>query len=122
MAFAVLFSTLSFTVESHYCGSRLVDTAVFTKVKSCGGIETSAKTPIKKGCCHDKVEVLKGQDELKRSSFDTLDFDQHTILLAFVLVNNSFFESLPKQTIPHEHYTPPNLIYDITVLDGTFLI
>lgn len=121
MAFAVLFSTLSFTVESHYCGSRLVDTAVFTKVKSCG-IETSAKTPIKKGCCHDKVVVLKGQDELKRSSLDILDFDRHFILLAFVLVDNSFFESLPKQTIPHEYYEPPNLIYDITVLDGTFLI
>jgi hypothetical protein len=99
----------------------LVDTAVFTKVKSCG-IETPAKTPIKKGCCHDKVEVLKGQDELKRSSFDTLDVDQHFILLAFILADNSFFESLPKQAIPHEHYAPPKLIYDITLLDGTFLI
>ena len=29
MAFVVLFSTISFTVDMHYCGNSLIDTAVF---------------------------------------------------------------------------------------------
>ena len=29
MAFVVLFSTMSLTVDMHYCGDTLVDTAIF---------------------------------------------------------------------------------------------
>lgn len=121
MAFVVLFSTLSFTVESHYCGSRLVDTAVFTKLKSCIA-EMENKTPIKKGCCKDEVAVVKGQDELKLNSFDDLKFEQQLFLTALVSAYRTLYVSLPKQIIPHKEYSPPNLIYDIQVLDETFLI
>ena len=36
MAFVVLFSTMSFTVNMHYCGDTLVETAIFQKAKGCG--------------------------------------------------------------------------------------
>ena len=36
LAIIVLLSTLSFTVDSHYCGERLVDVAVFSEVRGCG--------------------------------------------------------------------------------------
>ena len=36
MAFVVLFSTMSFTVNMHYCGDTLVETAIFHKAKGCG--------------------------------------------------------------------------------------
>jgi len=35
MAFVVLFSTMSFTVNMHYCGDTLVETAIFKKAKGC---------------------------------------------------------------------------------------
>ena len=35
MALLVLFSTISFTVEKHYCGDFLIDTDVFSQVKKC---------------------------------------------------------------------------------------
>ena len=34
MACVVLLSTMSFTVDLHYCGDTLVDTAIFQKVKT----------------------------------------------------------------------------------------
>jgi len=34
MAFVVLFSTMSFTVNMHYCGDTLVETAIFHKAKA----------------------------------------------------------------------------------------
>ena len=36
MTFVVLFSTMSFTVNMHYCGGTLVETALFQKAKGCG--------------------------------------------------------------------------------------
>ncbi|AUC83771.1 hypothetical protein CW733_15540 [Lacinutrix sp. Bg11-31] len=121
MAFVVLFSTLSFTIESHYCGTNLIDTAVFSKVKNCG-MESSAATPIKKRCCKDEVVVVQGQDKLKLNSFDDLDINQQILFTSYVYSYISLFISLPKQVVPHKEYVPPNLIYDIQVLDETFLI
>lgn len=121
MAIVVLFSTLSFTIESHYCGSNLIDTAVFTKVKKCG-MEPSSEASLIKSCCKDEVVVLVGQDKLKLNAFSDLDLNQQFALVSFLYSYVSLFESLPKQIIPHRDYAPPNLIFDIQVLDETFLI
>ena len=121
MAFAVMFSTLSFTVESHYCGNRLVDTAIFSNAKGCG-METGAKELIIKNCCVNKIEVIKGQDELKLNDFDNLNLNQQLVLTTFVFTYINLFESLPKQTVPHEEYAPPNIVINIQLLDDVFLI
>jgi len=121
MAFAVLFSTLSFTVESHYCGSNLIDTAVFTKAKSCNG-DFTEKATTKKGCCKNEIDVIKGQDKLKVNSFDDLNFSLQIVFTSHVYSYASLVIGLPKQTVSHQEYVPPNLIYDIQVLDETFLI
>ena len=121
MALVVMFSTLSFTVESHYCGNRLVDTAIFTQVEGCG-MEMNGETPMKKGCCKDEIEVVKGQDELKFNAFEDLNFDQQFVLTSFIYSYVSLFESLPKKIIPHRDYIPPNLTNNIQLLDGVFII
>lgn len=36
MAFVVLFSTMSFTISSHFCGDNLVGVSYFGKAKTCG--------------------------------------------------------------------------------------
>ena len=66
----VLFSTLSFTVEKHYCGNHLVDVAIFTKAENCGmDLEAFSTANFeKKHCCKDEIQVVKGQDKLKKSS------------------------------------------------------
>lgn len=120
MALLVLFSTVSFTVEKHYCGDVLVDAAIFTDVEKCA-METFEMLQ-KKTCCKDEVDVVKGQDELKFSSFEDLDFDQQLFLQAFTFTYLGFFESLPKHTIQHKDYSPPNLVADIQLLDQVFII
>ena len=104
----VLFSTLSFTVEKHYCGNHLVDVAIFTKAENCGmDLEAFSTANFeKKHCCKDEIQVVKGQDKLKKSSFEDL----------------LLYEGLPEQVIPHKNYSPPNLVADIHVLDQVFLI
>ncbi len=121
MAFVLLFSTFSFSVEKHFCGTHLVDTAIFSKVEKCG-MEMNSKASVKKKCCKDEVEVVKGQDELKLNTFDDLNFNSQSILVAHTYSYTNFFESLPKRIIPHKDYSPPNLVYDIQVLDAVYLI
>ncbi len=120
LAFLVLFSTLSFTVEKHYCGDVLIDVAIFTDSDKCG-METMEMLQ-KKSCCKDEVDVVKGQDELKFSSFEDLSFENQQFISSFILVYVNLFEGLSQQIIPHKDYSPPNLVTDIQVLDQVFLI
>lgn len=118
----VLFSTFSFTVEKHYCGNTLVDIAVFSEAKGCG-METASMAKAKKPCCKDTVDLIEGQDELNIVSFDDLEFSTQLFVSSYIYTAFvSFFESLPKQIIPHKEYSPPNIIYDIQLLDAVFLI
>ncbi len=120
LALLVLFSTVSFTIEKHYCGDVLVDVSVFSEVEKCG--MEAMEILLKKGCCKDEVNVVKGQDELKVSTFDDLDFEQQQFITSFAYSYIDGFESLSKQIIPHKNYSPPNLVYDIQVLDQVFII
>ena len=120
LALLVLFSTVSFTVEKHYCGDVLVDISVFSEVEKCG--MEAMEILQKKTCCKDEVNVVEGQDELKVSSFEDLDFEEQLFITVFTFAYINGFESLPKQTISHKDYSPPNLVYDIQVLDQVFII
>lgn len=120
MALLVLFSTVSFTVEKHYCGDVLVDVSVFSEVDKCA-LET-LEIQMGKTCCKDEVDVVLGQDALKMSSFEDLDFEQQLFLQAFVYSYLGHFEIEPKPTIPHQHYSPPKLVSDIHLLDQVFII
>ena len=119
MALLVLCSTVSFTVEKHFCGDNLIDVAIFSEAKKCS--ENMEQTS-KKSCCKDEVEVVKGQDELKFSSFEDLDFNQQFLITTFAFTYSNLFESFPKQIIPFKDYSPPNLVADIQVLDQVFII
>lgn len=120
LAFLVLLSTVSFTIEKHFCGDILVDVSLFSEAEKCG-MET-LEIQMKKTCCKYEVDVVKGQDELKFSSFDDLEFEHQQFLASFVYSYINLFEGLPNQIIPHKDYSPPNLVADIQVLNGTFLI
>ncbi|MDG5492774.1 hypothetical protein [Psychroserpens sp. SPM9] len=124
MAILLLLSTVSFTVEKHFCGDVLIDVAVFSSTEKCGpdAFESEHQEEIKKSCCKDILDIVEGQNELTVKTIDDLEFEQQQFLFAYVLSFNGLFEVLPKQNIPHKHYTPPNLIADIHVRDQVYLI
>lgn len=120
LAFLVLLSTVSFTIEKHYCGDVLVDVSVFSEAEKCG---MEAQEMIqKKNCCKDEISVVKGQDELKSASFEDFKFEKQQFLLTFTHSYINLFEGLPNLIIPHKNYSPPNLVADIQLLNDTFLI
>ncbi len=125
MAFVVLFSTMSFTIDMHYCGDTLVETAVFHKAKGCGmEMQNPSSTDCavtKKNCCTDEQITIEGQDELK-ISFDKLTFDQQVFIASFISTYINLFEGLNESVSSYEEYKPPLVIRQIFKLDETYLI
>lgn len=121
MAFLVLFSTMSFTVDKHFCGSYLVDQAVFSEAQDCGMEHpVEGEMTAEDGCSDQKVSI-EGQDDLK-ISFNDLELPQQVFLASFTFSYVELFEELPQHSIPFSDYSPPLLVYDIHLLDETFLI
>ncbi len=124
MAMLVLFSTVSFTVEKHFCGDVLVDVSVFTEAEKCANeeYEKEIETITKKSCCKDIIDVFEGQDELIVKTFDILDIDKQIFFSSNILSYINLFEGLPQQVILHKDYSPPNLIADLNIANQVFLI
>lgn len=76
----------------------------------------------KNNCCTNEVEVIKGQDDLKNTSFKDLKFQQQLFFTSFVYSFVNLFEDLSSHTIPHKNYSPPKLIHDIQLLGQVFII
>ncbi|MEZ4801998.1 MAG: hypothetical protein R2797_04435 [Gelidibacter sp.] len=124
IAFLVLMSTVSFTIEKHFCGDTLIDVAVFTEAQKCvmEAFEMEQASVTKMDCCKDELELIKGQDILKLTTFDDLHFEHQLFLSTFIYSYTNLFEGLPEQVIPHKDYSPPNLVTDIQVMDQVFTI
>ncbi len=126
LACLVLFSTLSFSVEKHYCGQFLVDTALFSKAKDCGmekmslpdNMDTEVTT---KSCCKDEIVVIEGQDELKKP-FEKLNLSQQIFIITFTISYLERFITSDKESIGFKEYSPPKLVKNIHVLHETYLI
>ena len=125
MAFVVLLSTMSFTIEMHYCGDNLVDTSIFKKAKTCGMEMQKSSTKdcsiTKKNCCNDKQVVIDGQNELK-ASFDSLSFEQQKLVASFLYTYTNIFEDGKEDINSYRDYTPPLVTSQIYKLDETYLI
>ena len=124
LALLVLMSTMSFTIDKHFCGNTLIDISIFSKAKGCGmELTQSQNTSIKKNsCCKDEIEVITGQDQLKNNSFDDVKFQKLIVVSALIYPYLNLYETLPTQIVPHKDYSPPNLIIDIQVVDQVFII
>ncbi len=127
LAFVVLFSTVSFTVDKHYCCKRLVDVSILTKAKSCG-MDIASKDSTsnsfefkKETCCENETIIVEGQDELK-PTFDSLELEQQLFLESFVYSYFSLFTAQVQDKPQYNLYLPPLLVKDIQVLDEVYLI
>ena len=125
MVFVVLFSTLSFTVNMHYCGDTLVETAVFRKAKGCGMEMQKPSTEgcaiTKKNCCNDEQIVVDGQDELQLQ-IDKISFEQELFIVSFIQTYSNLFDISEEKETTFLEYPPPVIVRRLYMLDETYLI
>lgn len=122
MAIVVLLSTMSFTVEKHFCGDFLVDVSFVGNVEKCEMNKSASTNVKKKNCCKDEVHHIEGQDELQKDTSVKLTFDQQEFIAAFTFSYHSIFSGIKLEKEFYKDFSPPNLNRDILVLYQTFLI
>lgn len=127
MAIVVLFTTMSFTVDMHYCGDTLVDFSFVQDVKTCGMEKVepakccSNSMISKKSCCSDEQLIVRGQVNLMQD-FSQLTFEQQKFVVSFAYSYISLFEGTASKKISFIDHLPPFIRRDLQVLHQTFLI
>jgi hypothetical protein len=126
MAFFMLVSTVSWTVEKHFCLGSLVDIAFFHEAETCGmdmGLveESIFAKNNSNTCCIDETILVEGQDNLS-ISFDDLSVGHQHFLVALTSYYINLFQPTGQHFVPHADYPPPILVKDIHILDQVFLI
>lgn len=126
LALTVLLSTVSITINKHYCGEVLVDSAMFVKAEACGmemkmDTNSSECSIKKKNCCSNEQILIEGQDELKLT-FSDFSLDQQLFVAAFYITYIDLFEGLEEHVVPFDDYAPPLVTRDIQKLQEVYLI
>jgi hypothetical protein len=125
MAFVVLFSTMSFTVDMHFCGDTLVATSMFQKATGCG---MEMEKPVAEGCaivksncCKDKQMIIDGQDEMQLSTA-TISFEQQVFITSFIYTYVHLFEGVNTAVTSYQAYQEPLVSRQLYKLAETYLI
>ncbi len=126
MAFVVMFSTMSFSINKHYCMDHLVDVSLVFPAETCGmdmatpsseqGEQLSA-TP----CCADEQIAVDGQDEVNPTTSGSVELHK-AFVAAFVYTYTFLFEETALERPEFKDYSPPLLIKDLPVIYETYLI
>jgi len=124
LAFLMLVSTVSWTIEKHYCFGSLIDIAFFHEADTCGmdiGLVNATVDEEGNLCCEHEVITIPGQDNLKISYYD-IDLGQQMFIGAYVAYHLYQFLPESQHLSPYVDYPPPILVKDIHILDQVFLI
>lgn len=120
LALLVLFSTMSFTVGTHYCGNILIDKAILSQAESCS-MHQEMPQEEKSDCCDDEVEIIKGQDNIQFSKVEfNLDIPMEFAIFSFIHFSSPDF--FARETTSTEVYDPPQYYRDFQILHQVFLI
>jgi hypothetical protein len=125
MALVVLFSTMSFTIDMHFCGNTIVDTAIFQKARSCGmqiqNPSSKACAFTKNNCCRNKQLVKEAQEEIRAFATE-ISFEQHIFITSFIHSEKSLYQGIDKALSFHLFYKPPPFIRQLYKIDETYII
>jgi hypothetical protein len=122
VAFLVLFSTFSFTVDTHYCGDFLVDVSFTGETEGCGMEIEQSPQGFKKKCCTYEVQKFEGQDELRLTDFDKVSFEKQQFLTAFVISYQNVFFKAQLEKINLNDFPPPEIHQNYQIIYQAFLI
>lgn len=122
LAFLVLFSTFSFTVDTHYCGDFLIDVSFMGEAEGCLSTISSENILQTKNCCKDEVQQFKGQDELRLTNFDKISFEKQQFLFAFIISYQNTFSTTQVEKINLNGSLPPEIHQNYQVTYQSFLI
>lgn len=139
MAFLMFISSAGIAIDMHYCGGELKSVSVFGKAKNCHELED--KVPVKacphhknmnleksgckedKDCCSNKTEYYQSDQDLFLQApipFQVKEF--HQFIVAYTSVFLMPQNRINREILPFDHYRPPLILKDISILIQSFLL
>jgi hypothetical protein len=122
LAFLVLFSTLSFTVEKHYCGDFLVDVSYVGHTDGCGMEMNALSKTTKKSCCKDEIHKIEGQHELQQSADVALVLKGQPEFISTIKTTKDLFQEISTKEFGFKDSSPPDIPLNYQILYQSFLI
>lgn len=126
MALVVMFSTMSFAINKHYCMDHLVDVSVIFPADSCG--MDMMTTPPAEGeqfnaspCCSEEHIAIEGQDEINTTDSLSIEISK-SFVAAFVYTFNALYVEEFSEQPEYKDYSPPLITKDLPVIYETYLI
>lgn len=124
----LLFSTLSFNVDKHYCMDSIYSISIFGEADDCGMEmvsceETTIQTcqTSNEDCCIDENQYISGSVVIKNEK-KNLDTEQYQFITYFIVSKYYLFKSNLNKPFQLRLYSPPEVIKNISVLFQFFLI
>jgi len=125
LSFIVLFSSMSFTIDAHYCGETLVDVSYFGEADNCGmeGMEINSDVAKikKKKCCKNETEFVESSTFHKEK---IIPLTQPNIEFAVFYIQSyiNLYQDVNLEKDYYKDFSPPDVEQDIRILHQTFLI
>lgn len=132
LAVVVISSTIGVTVNKHYCGGKLVETALFVKTNhaKCNQMKSmdieqcpmhAPKPMTKEDCCTEESDLFMVDDPGKISKF-YVEFQSLSLQAVVLYFLTDLFSDQENILIAHKNYKPPLIAQDVTVLVQSFLL
>ena len=133
----VFISSMSCTIDFHYCQGQLKSYSLLGKAKNCHEIsekiascphhqnensDSLACTEDDKNCCSNETIHIESDIDKPLINLDFLTIDSHYFVVAFKASTFTDLLGEVEDNIPHAHYKPPLIQKDISVLFESFLL
>jgi hypothetical protein len=122
LAFFVLFSTFSFTVETHYCGDLLVGVSFVGEAESSTMSADLAACVKRDNCCKVEIQKVVGQNQLRFHQIEKLSISKQQFIALFFVSKNDLFTKNESKNKFYKDFYPPDISLDYQILYQTFLI
>ena len=126
LSWLIIASTISFSLDFHYCGEELIDYGVFHHAQSCGmeleEPDNSISCPlVNKDCCNNHTLSFDGQNVCEQSTTIIDDFSSHNFILneVYEYIISIISDSLVVQTFT---YNSPKLVSSLYLINECFII
>ncbi|MGB1170321.1 MAG: HYC_CC_PP family protein [Flavobacteriaceae bacterium] len=123
LSFIVLFSSMSFTIDEHFCGDEVIDVSYFGNAENCGMEKVSSNSSIpslnRDHCCKDETTFFEPFLFNTEKSLSLYEIEPNTL---FLHTHFHFHNTTSLKIEYFNDFSPPDIIKDIRVLHQNFLI
>ncbi len=122
----LLFSSVSFTVEKHFCGGQVFSESFFGKAEKCGMDDDLCKAEnnnpsfTKKSCCKDEIQFINGS-VFEKTPVLKLESNQQNFIV-FNLIDTVLFSQKENESTHFKNYFPPPNTHNFNILYQVFRI